>query len=313
MKKLRQFLHETPYGRTPKKRAKGHECIAGITAEAARMPGACSHVEHPQPPKVLYGLGPIEAGEIAIGRSHKARDAAGRRLRQDGAALLATVISYPVEWEALQADADAMIGYQNWRTDTLGWLKTAYGTALESVVEHTDERFPHLHAFAVPELGPDHRLQWEKIHAGRRALLLLEKGASKREQRRAYIAAMKDLQDRFHAEVSARYGHERLGPRRRRLDRAEAKLASASMWAEANRRAALEQEFENRTRVFLRDATLRLQEPLQRLEAELERTRVAQAQDQRLIEEQATVIGQLAALLREHGIELEGPGQFKRY
>lgn len=75
-------------------------------------------------------------------------------------------------------------------------------------------------------------------------------------------AAMKDLQNPFHAEVSARYGHEWLGPRRRRPDRAEAKLASASRLAEANRRAALEQEFENRTRVFLRDATLRSQEPL---------------------------------------------------
>jgi hypothetical protein len=96
---------------------------------------------------------PIEAGEIAIKRSHKARDAAGRRLRQDGAALLATVISYPVEWAALQADADTMTCYCAWRADTLGWLKAEYGTALESVVEHTDDRFPHLHAFAVPELG----------------------------------------------------------------------------------------------------------------------------------------------------------------
>ncbi len=306
MTRPHQFLHESVYGRSPTKRAKGHECISGITAEAARVPGTCSHVDHPLPPSVLYGVSPLDVGEIAIERSKQARDAAGRRLRRDGAALLATVISYPVEWKILKANADAMAFYRSWRNDTCAWLKAEFGTALESIVEHTDELFPHLHAFAIPELGPDNRLQWEKIHAGRAALLSLAQGASKGEQRRAYIAAMKNLQDRFHAEVSAQHGHERLGPRRRRLDRAEAKRASASRVAEAKRKAEMEEELGRRTRAFLRDARLRLQEPLQTLKAELEEAQMAQAEDQKRIEEQAMAIERLTNLLREHGIELDG-------
>src|SRR5664279_1899444 len=92
-----QFIHLGAYGRAPRKNAPRWSCISGITAEAARMPGACNHLRYRGEPLVLFGGSPLEAGRLATERADQAVDATGvRRLRCDSIALLAGVASYPI-------------------------------------------------------------------------------------------------------------------------------------------------------------------------------------------------------------------------
>jgi hypothetical protein len=217
-----QFLHLGAYGRVPRKGEPAWSCIAGITAEGARVPGARGHIPYPAEPDILFGISPVEAGREATARADAARDAKGRRLRKDGVALIAGVVSYPMEKQAV----DAMIGnkdyYWFWQQTVVDWLQAVSGEHLRSVVEHCDERFYHLHFYCVPPLDEDDRLRLDLVHPGRRAKAeQAALGASKREQDRAYRQAMRSFQDRFYAEVSRDFGHARVGPRRARLARQE--------------------------------------------------------------------------------------------
>ena len=115
-----------------------------IAAEAMREPDACPHVEQPQPPQVLHGCTPAEAAKLAHDWADSSQDAKGRKLRADGLALAAGVVSLPAEQR------------QDWprfREATVAWLREQYGERLRSVVEHTDEAHPHLHFYAVPLPG----------------------------------------------------------------------------------------------------------------------------------------------------------------
>jgi len=234
-----QFLHLGAFGRAPRKGEPAWSCIAGITAEGARVPGARGHIRYPAEPKLLFGISPIAAGEEAAARADRAVDAAGRRLRMDGVALIAGVVSYPMEKEAV----DAMLGssdyYRFWKHTVMEWLQAVFGEHLRSVVEHVDERWYHLHFYCVPPLGEDRRLRVDLVHPGRRAKAeAAARGASKPDQDRAYREGMRAFQDRFHAEVSREFGHQRVGPRRRRLAR-EARLLQRN--AEDERRRLREE------------------------------------------------------------------------
>jgi hypothetical protein len=217
-----QFIHFSLFGVKPRAKLERWSCIDGITREGARVPGATRHLKYPAVPTVLFGISPLAAGAVAIERAARAVDTKGRRLRNDGAALLAAVASYPVS----RADVEARDQpqerdlYRAWRADAVVWFRERFGSTLLTIVEHTDEDYLHLHAYAVPDLGADGRLRWAAIHPGRAALLAAEaNGADKATSRAAYVGGMRELQDEFHAAVSARHGHARLGPRRRRLDR----------------------------------------------------------------------------------------------
>lgn len=219
-----QFLHFGLYGVKPRTGQPEWASISGITREGARAPGAARHVPYPATPTLLHGISPIEAGRIAIERAVRARDAIGRRLRCDGMVLVAAVASYP-EPRAVVEDRDAPDAadlYHVWRDAALAWGLGHFGDTLLSVVEHADEEFLHLHFYAVPALGPGDRLMLEAIHPGRAALREAEaESEGKAAQRAAYVTAMQALQDAFHAAVSVGFGHARLGPRRRRLQRTE--------------------------------------------------------------------------------------------
>ncbi len=218
-----QFLHLESYARVAGKKKVGGHDLASIAAEAERRrPEACQHIEQPQPPTLIFGCMPSEAAAAAQAWAEQANDARGHALRKDGLALAAGVISWPEdrsqeEWPAF-------------RTDAINWLKKQYGTRLSSVVEHQDEPFLHIHFYAVP--GPGER--FDVLHPGRAAAAEAKAaGKKKGEQNTAYIDAMRQWQIDFHREVSARHGLTRLGPRRRRLTRAEWKAEQA----EAERQA----------------------------------------------------------------------------
>lgn len=204
-----QFLHLEGYARTGSKQAgKPRKWSAReIAAEAMREPDACPHVEQPQPPTVLHGCTPAEAAKLAQDWADSSQDAKGRKLRADGLALAAGVVSLPAE----QAK-----DWPRFREATVAWLREQYGERLRSVVEHTDEAHPHLHFYAVPLPGE----RFEVLHPGRQAAAKkAQQGAKKGAQNAAYKQAMVGWQDDFQRAVAAHFALTRRGPGKRRLTR----------------------------------------------------------------------------------------------
>ena len=205
-----QFIHVEAYARVGSKQ-KGKEqkwSIKEIIAEAVREPEACSHVEQPAPPVHLYGVALDEVEGLANEWASTQKDAKGRKMRADGLALLAGVVSVKREDEDL---------WPSVRADTLEYLKSKYGERLRCVIEHTDEEHPHIHFYVVPLPGE----KFDQVHEGRRASAVAKaEGKKKGEQNLAYIEAMRCFQDEFSDEVALPNGLTRIGPRGRRLSRA---------------------------------------------------------------------------------------------
>ncbi|WP_148304523.1 plasmid recombination protein [Acetobacter pasteurianus] len=204
-----QFIHLETYARKPDKQGR---TVAFVLAEAAREPWACYHVEQPRPPAVLHGVHPSEVRSKHDQRvaSIRIQTSTGlRAVRQDQHTILTVVASFHREGR----------DYEGWERDTLKWLQVRYGVQLASVIRHTDESHPHLHAYVLPE-DPDMRAR--RLHPGALAKdTALQNGATNRAGDAAYRAAMRDLQDTYWLEVCAALGIRRFGFSRRRMTRAE--------------------------------------------------------------------------------------------
>ena len=160
----------------------------------------------PLPPQVLHGCTPAEAAKLAHDWADSSQDAKGRKLRADGLALAAGVVSLPAEQR------------QDWprfREATVAWLRQQYGERLRSVVEHTDEAHPHLHFYAVPLPGSGSSASPRTARRSRKGPPRGQKGA----QNAAYKQAMVGWQDGFQRAVAAHFGLTRRGPGKRRLTR----------------------------------------------------------------------------------------------
>jgi hypothetical protein len=162
----------------------------------------------PQEPIRVFGCSPSDAVKQAEAWGEQAKDVKGRKLRIDAPVLLAGVISYPREGE----------DWQEFKETALEWLKGEYGDNLVSVVEHQDEKHPHLHFYAVPKPGQ----AFNELHQGRAASAdAKRKGEPKAAQLRAHNKAMRAWQDRVYTGVCRKFGMARLGPKRQRLTRSE--------------------------------------------------------------------------------------------
>ena len=172
-----------------------------VIAEALRDEGACGHVKVPQPPTFLVGDEKRMRGLVAEldGYANEIQARTGKRLRKDTAHLLAGVLSYPVN-----APRDR---YPEWRERSLKWLRKRYGGHLVAVLEHVDEKNPHLHFYAIEPKG----LDVKRIHEGWQA----------KKDGQDYRDAMRLVQDDYHRDVAAYIGLTRIGPGRKRLDRDE--------------------------------------------------------------------------------------------
>lgn len=162
----------------------------------------------PQEPIRVFGCSPSDAVKQAEAWGEQAKDVKGRKLRIDAPVLLAGVISYPREGE----------DWQEFKETALEWLKGEYGDNLVSVMEHQDEKHPHLHFYAVPKPGQ----AFNDLHQGRAASAEAKrKGEPKAAQLRAHNKAMRAWQDRVYTGVCRKFGMARLGPKRQRLTRSE--------------------------------------------------------------------------------------------
>ncbi|HEY5797714.1 MAG TPA: plasmid recombination protein [Bosea sp. (in: a-proteobacteria)] len=219
-----QFAHLEAFAR--KADSKGRS-VAWVLSEAAREPGACPHVPQPSAPQVVYGV-PIDE----VRRRHdQACDAArvtlangkSRAVRKDQKSLLTVVASHPVKLDQARADPKIAADVAAWEQRTLDWLRAQYGDNLLSVVRHTDESHPHLHAYILPA-----DLRAARLHPGAEAKRIITSGepakgedpkALNKRGDAAYKAAMRAWQDSYHEHVGIPSGLARLGPGRRRLSR----------------------------------------------------------------------------------------------
>lgn len=205
-----QFIHVSCYARVAGVKKVGGHSIFSIVAEAERREGDCPHIEAPQPPILIFGCRPSEAAAQAVEWADESKDAMGRGTRKDGLCLAAGVITWPSD----RPEAE----WAEYRDCSVKWLQKQHGKRLLSVVEHTDEAHRHIHYYMVPQPGE----RFDVLHSGRAAAAAAKAaGAKKGDQNRAYIDAMRAWQADFHREVSQHHGLTRLGPRRRRLTRAE--------------------------------------------------------------------------------------------
>lgn len=218
-----QFAHVETYARKCRningkqgkkdgqKLSKGGRTTRDIFAEAMREEHACHHVLNPVPPLLVYGQ-PLEATE----QEHDKRVSEAKQVQKNGKArsirstqntLLTVVLSHPGGCPDGELD--------DWRTRSIDWLRERYGDQLRTVVEHTDERHPHLHAYVIPDT-----LRAYDLHDGRVAKERAQaQGVDSAGQNRAYKQAMRAWQDDYYKQVAEPCGLSRIGPGRRRLTR----------------------------------------------------------------------------------------------
>lgn len=205
-----QFAHLDGYARQGGKSGTGQVWSAKqISDEAERVPGSHPHVKMAKQPVLLYGVMPTVAVAEATAWAEQARDARGRKLRIDGLCMAAGVFSVPNNLP------DEL--WPEYKTAMIDHLKKKHGDRLRSVVEHIDEEHRHAHFYLVPKQGESFGAVHPGVAAAREAAA---KGEKKGVQNQAYITAMRTWQEEVYT-VSAKFGLARMGPRRRRLTRAD--------------------------------------------------------------------------------------------
>lgn len=218
-----QFIHIEDYGiniskkrsnngtsEKYKKETKGRT-VSQIISEAKRDNGFCSHVEKPEDPIILYGKSLDEVEKLAMEYHSKTKiiDKNGKekKLRSDANVLLAGVISL---------NRENMEIWEDYKNDSIAYLKNKYGKKLISVIEHTDEEHPHIHFYCIQDIGK----KFDLIHDGKKALYE-NKDKKKHDQNIAYLDSMRAFQEDFFKVVSSNYGLSKDGPKRARMSRSD--------------------------------------------------------------------------------------------
>lgn len=196
-----QFIHIEDYSKKGFGKTTGkyktevkQSTIKGVCNEANRVKTFCKHVPAPKQPILLFGVGLAEVEQLTEdyykNTKAKLKNGKTRALRTDSDALLAGVVSAPQNFEK----------WDEYKLDTVNFLKAKYGHKLKSVVEHVDEPNPHLHFYVVQDPGMDFIL----VHDGKRAVLESNE-KDKKKQMGIYKKAMMKFNDDFYTAVSSKY------------------------------------------------------------------------------------------------------------
>lgn len=226
-----QFMHLQSYARKANERG---QSVEQVLAEASRAPEYSKHVADPLPPSLVYGVSVDE-----VRRLHDEMVAAGgvevtlkdgrtarRGIRKDRHTLMTAVASHPLPTDLVNTKPDARADYERWRDHNLAWLKARFGDKLVSVIEHWDEKHPHIHAYILPlddptcsarQLNPAWQAKEVAMETARAAGH--DDKAAVRLGNAAYRAKARELQDHYYEHVSLACGLTRTGPRRERLSR----------------------------------------------------------------------------------------------
>lgn len=228
-----QFIHVELYGKVASKekaRRTGERSFSAsdVAAEQMRVEGHIGHVDLPEPPTILFGADPRDVVAEALASFESEPKAIvntktgpkERSIRGDTPIILAGVASWPDSVADLTSNPDRQMLCDEWKAQTLTFLRKTYGDDLRSVVLHNDESHPHLH-FTV---RCERAIEVRKHHPGASASVKLDA-----------VKSLEAFQNRYHREVSVKCGLARIGPRRQRCKGSDWKKQSA-----ANERLALE-------------------------------------------------------------------------
>ncbi|NTH46625.1 hypothetical protein G6K98_15965 [Agrobacterium rhizogenes] len=199
--------------------------------EVERRPEASLHVPEPGEPVVVYGLDIPALRELHDARAAEAmttpKNGKPRRIRQDQNTLVGIVLSHPATMAEDKENPNIRSDVESWQARSVAWLQGLYGEKLVTVVRHEDESHPHLHAYVLPD---DSEMKAGPLHPGFLAKAAVkearprpsedDKNLNKRADA-AYKSAMREWLNDYHTKVSQPCGLTRLGPRKRRLTRAE--------------------------------------------------------------------------------------------
>jgi hypothetical protein len=234
-----QFIHIETYGMastalSEKQRNSDKSGIIKRTAsevmsEAMREDGAYLHVANPSAPTHVHGCNPSEIVPELEDVMFWNRDPLGRHIRKDAQLLLAGVCSYPHEIGSPEFNKEH---FERWIRLSVSFLVEEYGEAYRCTILHTDERFPHLHFYAVPP-AIDGRVHMRTIHCGMAARDTVKdvkkvKGTGK-ARTVLYRNAMRAFQDRYFGSVGSLTALARIGPGVRRLTRDKWRLERDSL------------------------------------------------------------------------------------
>ncbi|RCW23183.1 plasmid recombination enzyme [Ciceribacter lividus] len=225
-----------------------------IFDEVSRVPSASVHVQSPTPPEVVYGLdvGALRtlhderAAAAKTPRTDKNGKVSLKAIRKDQNTLATVIFSHPATMEDYRASADVRRDVGAWERASIDWLREQYGDQLVSVVRHTDESHPHLHAYVLPD---DTEMRAGRLHPGyveKNAIVAAgmlpgeDKKALDKRANRSYVAGLRAWLDDYHEKVAVPAGLTRLGAGKRRLTRAQwhAEKAQAAALKHAVERAA---------------------------------------------------------------------------
>lgn len=220
----------TKAGRAREPKASARAVVGEVIREA---PEFCRHVQHPQPPRPLWGKRPEELVEwyadlvVAAKLNDEELTIKGRifkrHQRSTVPVLLAAVASFPGPPD------DMNRAYRRWRLHVVAWAKRRYRHRLVSVVEHVDEGHGHIHIIAADPNGAPARL----LHAGYAAVAKAKAaGAVSSTLGEVYRAGCRALQDDFWRRVGSRCG----------LDRVSAEPQSRLAYSVAKARRSLEDQ-----------------------------------------------------------------------
>lgn len=215
------FARIEVFARKSRSDSRSNRTASEVLDEAERVSGNMPHVSNPLPPKVVDGCSfeELRASHDAVNEATQTqKNGRTRKIRSTQNTLATAVLSYPVSCLDLKnGPPEDREKYFAWRDDAIQFMKQEWGSDYKCAVQHLDEKFPHLHLYAV---RPDFDAKMN--HPGYRAQAEAKaSGASPKEAEIAGAMALKGFLDRYQEAVADKYGMNRFGPRRSRMSRKE--------------------------------------------------------------------------------------------
>lgn len=229
------FIHCQTFSR---KRNRIGQCVAQVIAEGLRRGAFHSHVENPQPPRVIFGdptnFQSLHDAHVAARRTRVSLRGIQfeKKIRVDRHTLFTIIASYPELRRDVAGDPVKATEHAAWEGATVAWVQSLYGDELKAVFAHEDEVYPHLHFWLLPDhpSGDAARIHPGKAAKRKTEARLKGEGVAPREAVKAGNIALKEAMrgwiDGYHRAV-APLGLTRDGPKRRRLSRAQYRAETA--------------------------------------------------------------------------------------
>lgn len=236
-----QFAHMQTYSR---KGNSNNRSSTDVLLENSRSPGNHPHVSEAELPNLIHGRDPADVIDLIDQRIEQAKTklrGTGKRIQSNTHCLNGAVYSHPIRTKQLKiADEDTQKEYLKWRKLACEFaVKDAEKQGMEvvSIVEHMDEKYPHIHVLSIPKLSSDNlRMDAKHCHVGHQAGAIAyeqafqqakAKGLDAKKCRKsatnaqtsAFKDAMRKWQDDYYQQVGIKCGLSRLGPARSRLSR----------------------------------------------------------------------------------------------